>query len=132
MITLGGISGNVKKVFFVVCGTIFLAAGLVGVVVPVLPTTPFLLLAAACYLRGSKRLHRWIMENPYFGEYLRNYVEGRGISRRQKVYTILFLWFMILFSIVVVVEGLAVSALLLLIASAVSIHVWTLPSLKEG
>ncbi len=129
---MDGISGNVKRALFIVCGTILLAIGLVGVVVPVLPTTPFLLLAAACYLRGSERLHMWMMENPYFGDYIRNYVEGRGVSRRQKVYTILFLWFMILSSIVLVVEGLAVSALLLLIASAVSIHIWTLPSLKEG
>ncbi len=71
--------GRLSKSLWVAAGTFFLFLGLVGVVLPVLPTAPFLLLAVACYLRGSKRMHDWVMANRLLGPYLRNYREGRGI-----------------------------------------------------
>ena len=59
---------------------------------PVLPTTPFLLLAAICYARSSERFYHWLITNRWCGEYIRNYREGRGIPLKQKVLTILMLW----------------------------------------
>lgn len=76
----------------IAAGTLCVVLGLVGVVVPVLPTTPFLLLAAACYGRSSPRLHRWLLHNRLFGEYLRRYHAGEGMSFQSKVTTLGLLW----------------------------------------
>jgi len=125
------VSDNVKRMLFVLVGTLFLAIGFVGIIIPVLPTTPLLLLAAACYLRGSERLHRWMIENRIFGEFIRDYTEGRGIKPRQKVITLAFLWMTISFSALYWVENLLVRILLFLIATAVSVHVLALPSMRS-
>lgn len=126
-----GVSEKIKRILFIVFGTLFLIIGAIGVFVPVLPTTPFLLLAAACYLRGSERLHRWMINNSVFGEFVRNYMEGRGIRLRQKIFTILFLWLMIIFSIFYVVDSFLLRILVSLIAMAVSVHIIMLPTLKQ-
>jgi uncharacterized membrane protein YbaN (DUF454 family) len=124
------VSDNVKRMLFVLVGTLFLAIGFVGIIIPVLPTTPLLLLAAACYLRGSERLHRWMIENRIFGEFIRNYREGRGIKPRQKAVTLAFLWMTISFSALYLIERLPVRILLFLIATAVSVHILALPSVR--
>ncbi len=65
-------------------GGLFLTLGLLGVVLPVLPTTPFLLLAAGCFARSSPRLHRWLLDHPVFGPPIRNWEENGAISRKAK------------------------------------------------
>jgi uncharacterized membrane protein YbaN (DUF454 family) len=65
-------------------GFLFLALGIVGIALPVLPTTPFLLVASFCFLRGSKRLHRWIMANKHFGPRIRR-ISEQGLTRREKI-----------------------------------------------
>jgi uncharacterized membrane protein YbaN (DUF454 family) len=118
------------KVILIVAGTIFLAIGLIGVVIPILPTTPFLLLAAVCYLRGSKRMHDWLLNNKWVGEYIRNYREGRGIRARTKVIIITLLWATILYSTIFIAKHLAIQVLLIVIASAVTVHILTLKTLE--
>ncbi|MDQ7773578.1 MAG: YbaN family protein [Elusimicrobiales bacterium] len=73
-------------------GVFFVALGALGAALPVLPTTPFLLLAAWCFARSSGRLHRWLHENRFFGEYLRRYRSGEGIPLRAKIISISLLW----------------------------------------
>jgi len=126
-----GVPDGVKRTLFVLAGTLFLAIGFVGIIIPVLPTTPLLLLAAACYLRGSERLHRWMVENRIFGEFIMNYTEGRGIKPRQKAVTLVFLWMTISLSALYLIENLLVRILLFLIATAVSVHVLALPSVRS-
>ena len=126
-----GISDKVKRTIYVFIGTIFLVIGAIGVVIPVLPTTPFLLLAAACYVRGSDRLHHWMINNRIFGEFIRNYREGKGITFRNKLLTIVFLWVSISFSALFIIERPMIKALLFLIAIAVSAHIVLLPTYKQ-
>jgi uncharacterized membrane protein YbaN (DUF454 family) len=127
-----GISNKVKRALFVILGTIFLIIGGIGIIIPVLPTTPFLLLAAACYIRGSKRIHHWMINNRIFGEFIRNYMERRGLKTRQKAFTITFLWLTITLSIYYIIEDFLLRILLVLIALAVSVHILMLPTLKQN
>jgi len=107
----------------IVAGSFFLGLGLIGTVFPVLPTTPFLLLTAACYLRSSKKCYNWIINNKVFGSYIRNYLEGNGIPIRTKIFTIVFLWASILLSIIFAVRIIWVRILLFIIAIGVTIHI---------
>lgn len=109
-----------------VSGSICLMLGLVGIFVPVLPTTPFLLLAAACYARSSQRFYCWLVGNRLFGAYIRSYREGRGLPLRVRLFTIVMLWLTIGVTVIFLVEPLWLRALLLFIASAVTVHVVTI------
>ncbi|MCC2596659.1 YbaN family protein [Pusillimonas sp. MFBS29] len=86
------------KILFNVVGTLALFLALLGIFLPLLPTTPFLLLASACYLRGSTRAHRWLMGNRILGPYLRNIQAGRGIPMRSKVIALTMMWASLAFS----------------------------------
>jgi uncharacterized membrane protein YbaN (DUF454 family) len=120
-----------KKGLFVVAGTISLGLGFVGIVLPVLPTTPFLLLSAACYYKGSERLHRWMLDNRLFGDYLRNYKEGKGIQPRTKIFTLILLWSVISFSALFMLNNVIIQIILFAIAIGVSIHIMALPNLRR-
>lgn len=112
-----------KKILFITLGTFFVGIAIVGIIIPILPTTPFLLLSAALYARSSKRFYDWLLSNRLFGKYIKNYREGRGIPVYLKIIVITLLWITISISIVFAVELLAVRILLVVIASGVSIHI---------
>ncbi|HIH88153.1 TPA: DUF454 domain-containing protein [Candidatus Bathyarchaeota archaeon] len=120
--------GRLFRVVFFAAGTVCLILGAVGVFIPVLPTTPFLLLAAALYLRSSERMYRWMFENRYFGEYLRNYRDGRGIPLGSKLLTLSILWASIAYSILYVSKHWAMSLALAFIAIAVTVHLALIPT----
>lgn len=107
-------------------GTFFLSLGAVGIVVPLLPTTPFLLLAAACYFRGSAKMYDWMLTNRYFGTYLRNYREGKGIPLKIRIATIALLWTVVGFSAAIMTDRMIIRIVLLLVAFGVSIHILTI------
>lgn len=111
-----------------IAGTVSLGIGLISIVLPLLPTTPFLLLSAACYSKASKRFHRWLLNNRIFGDYITNYIEGRGISKKAKSLTLFFLWALILFSSFYFVDILMIQIVLIIIAVGVSAHILTLPT----
>ena len=118
------------RYLLIMLGTLFLIVGLIGIIIPILPTTPFLLLAAACYIRSSIRGYNWLMTNKWFGSYIKNYYEGRGIPLKIKLYTIFLLWSTILLSIIFFVSNIWVDILLLIIAIAVSLHLVFLKTYK--
>jgi uncharacterized membrane protein YbaN (DUF454 family) len=113
-------------------GTFFLAVGVIGIFLPVLPTTPFLLLSAACYFKGSRRMHDWLLNNKWFGSYLRNYREGKGVSVKVKAISILSLWATIGYSAFYVIDMLIVRIVLLVVAIAVTLHIASLPNLRRA
>lgn len=119
------------RVLLLAAGSVFLALGLVGIAVPVLPTTPFLILAAICYGRSSTRCYRWLVTNRVFGRHLDDYLHGRGVSWKVKAGALVFLWGVITTTAVVVVETLWLRILLFAIAAGVTVHVLMLKG-KRG
>jgi uncharacterized protein len=122
---------SIARTALVICGSAALVLGIVGVFVPVLPTTPLLLLAAACYARSSVRLHDWLLQHPVFGEYIRDYGERRGMKPRAKVVAITALWLGIGISILVV-GTFWLQLLLATVAVLVTTHILRLRTLSPG
>ena len=110
----------------------FAAVGLavLGIFVPILPTTPFLLLAAFLFGRSSPRFYKWLHANRWFGAYLTNYRAGRGLPLREKVLTICALWVAILLSVTLALSSWWARGGLLLIAIAVSAHLLRIPTYR--
>jgi len=75
-----------------VTGWLAVALGVIGIFLPVLPTTPFLLLAAACFVRSSQRFYDWLVGHPRLGPWFRDYLEGNGIPLKGKLYAIAMMW----------------------------------------
>lgn len=129
---LDGAGSRVKRVLLIVAGTLFVGLGLLGVVLPLLPTTPFLLLAAACYVRSSKRLYRWLLTNRFFGEYLRRYRDGEGIPLATKIWALSLLWLSLGSSAFLAVPTRLwwVRLILLAVGLGVSSHIVRIPTRK--
>ncbi len=115
--------GKLKRAFFFTAGSISLLLGIVGIILPILPTTPFLLLATACFARSSERAYYWLLNNKFFGSYIRNYQAGKGIPIKIKIYAITLLWATILVSVFIFVKIFWIQLILLIIAAIVSIHI---------
>ena len=111
-------------------GTISLVLGVIGIFMPVLPTTPFLLLAASLYLKGSKPLYDRLMANEYLGTYIRNFKENRAIPLRVKVTSVSLVWITLLYCAFFVAWTWWMSVLFIAIATGVTIHILRFRTLK--
>jgi len=116
------------KIVLRIVGTLALAFGLLGIVLPVLPTTPFLLLTAYCYLRSAPNWHKRLLESKHLGPYIKNFQEHKCIPVRIKVYAISMLWITITASALFAVSILWVRLLLFVIAIGVTWHILSYPS----
>jgi uncharacterized membrane protein YbaN (DUF454 family) len=114
---------TIKRRLLIGAGTLSTGLGIVGIFVPILPTTPFLLLAAACYMRSSERFYQWLINNRMFGAYVRNYIEGRGMPVRMKIFTILLLWLTIGLSMAFGVQNTISRIVLACVAVGVTVHI---------
>jgi uncharacterized membrane protein YbaN (DUF454 family) len=123
---------RVTRVLLMIAGTISLAFAIIGIVLPLIPTTPLLLLTAACYCRSSERLYSWLINNKWFGEYIRNYREGKGIPLKTKIFALTILWLTISISTLFLMPILIVQVVLLVVAVAVSIHILRLPTYRRN
>ena len=121
----------ILKYILISFGFISLFLGIIGIVVPLLPTTPFVLLAAFLFCKSSDKYHKWIYENKVFGKYLKDYKEGLGISLRLKAFVISLLYITILYSVFFVVNNLWLKLLLIVIAVAVSVHLFMIKTRKD-
>ena len=107
-------------------------SGFLGIFLPVLPTTPFMLLAAYCYSRSSPRCYQWLLTNRWFGAYVRNYREGRGMPLREKALTIAALWLTIGATAIYALSAWWSRLPLLAIAGAVTIHLLRIKTFRAG
>jgi tRNA (uracil-5-)-methyltransferase TRM9 len=122
---------TISKRLLIVAGTISTATGIAGIFVPILPTTPFLLLAAACYVRSSERLYRWLTNNRMFGTYISNYIEGKGMALKIKLFTLSLLWGSIGATMWLGTENLVIRILLAIVAAGVTIHIVSIKTRKK-
>ena len=111
------------KIFLIILGAISLTLGILGIFLPVLPTTPFLLLTAWCWLKSSKKLYNKLMDHPRLGPYIQDFQINKSISLKTKIISVSTLWITISISIIFAVDNIYIRLLLLLIAIAVTIHI---------
>jgi len=119
---------RISRLLLVVGGTFCVALATLGVFVPLLPTTPFLLLAAFLYARSSERFHTWLLTNRLVGGYIRRYQEHRSMTRRHKILTLVLLWSVIGLSAAFVVSEWWARLLLAAVAVGVTTHLFWIPS----
>jgi len=118
-----------KKAFFIIAGWLSLIMGLIGIVLPLLPTTPFMLLSAICFSHSSARLHRWLCNHPWFGPPIQQCQENRTVSRNTKTKALFLI--VVSFSVTLITAPLPLigNASLLLLAF---ILMWSLARLPES
>lgn len=119
----GKASSPFVRALFVILGLVSFGLGVLGIFLPLLPTTPFLLLSAYLFIRSSNRLYQWLINHRVFGRYIHDYIEKRSIPKRVKWYTLALLWTSILWCIASLELSNLLRILLLAIAVGVTIHV---------
>lgn len=120
------------RTFLVILGGLSLVLGLLGIFVPLLPTTPFLLLAAALWVRSSPRLYAWLLSHRRLGPYIRNFRENRAIPLRAKILSVTLLWATLLYCIFFVVNAWWWAQLALLaVAVGVTWHILSFATLRR-
>ena len=119
------------KFLFAFLGSVSLVLGITGIFLPVLPTTPFLLLSAAMYMRSSQRLYNWLMSHKYLGAYIRNFREYKALPLRVKVVSVTMVWATLLYCAFFVAKEWWMSAMFIAIATGVTIHILSYKTLKK-
>lgn len=119
------------RILLIVIGWICVVIGAVALVVPVVPTTPFLLIAAACFAKSSPRFYKWLLEHRLFGPFIRNYREKGGITRRQKAIALLTFWPAILISGFFAPVGMWGRLILVVSAVGVTTYLLSMKSVEE-
>ena len=112
------------KTLYIALGTLSLALGILGIFLPLLPTTPFLLLTAALYFKSSPRLHK------HLGPYIRNFRENKAIPLRAKIISISLMWITMLYCVFFIIPYIWVKVILLIIAAGVTYHILSFKTLK--
>lgn len=118
------------KTLYIVLGSISLALGIIGIFVPLLPTTPFLLLTAALYFKGSTRLYNWLLNHRHFGPIVRNFRENKAIPLRAKIISLTLMWGTMGYCILFLIPFLWVKVIMALVAIGVTYHILSFKTLK--
>lgn len=127
---LNNLLSNVSKPVWNISGTIFAAIGLIGIFLPLLPTTPFLLLAAYCFNKGDGKLKRWFENNSTINTYITNYREKKGMTLRAKMNSLFILWFTIGVSMYLI-DNIYIRIVLVIVLVGVSIHLFKIQRVKD-
>lgn len=117
-----------KKWLFFICGTVTLILGVIGIFLPILPTTPLILLSAFCYTRSSEKMYNYLIEHKVLGKYISNYINHKSIDKKSKILALIFLWCSLGISIYLI-DNLYIKILLGIIGIGVSIHILMLKTL---
>ncbi|MCW9066184.1 MAG: YbaN family protein [Ignavibacteriaceae bacterium] len=113
---------GIYRYFYLISGILLVAIGVIGIFLPILPTTIFLILASACFIKSSPKANEWLRNHKILGMYIKNYQDKSGLTIKAKIFNILFLWIMILSSAFFFTEDFFIKLLLIAIAIGVTIH----------
>jgi len=128
---LSAFSEKSKKWLFAVIGILTMCLGIVGIFVPLLPTTPFLLLSAYFFVKSSPYLYNFLINNKILGFYIKSYIEKKGIPLKLKIFNISLLWLVIGYSVFFVAKSILLKFILVLVALSVTLHIALLKTLKK-
>lgn len=120
------------KRVYVLLGSLSLALGLLGIFLPLLPTTPFLLLTAALWIKGSPRLYQRLLAHKRLGPYIRQFREQRAIPLRAKIVSVSLVWITLGYSAGWMVGNLLLRILLLALATGITVHILSYRTLRRG
>jgi uncharacterized protein len=123
-----GVESRILRAVLLAVGLTSTGLAVLGIFLPLLPTVPLLLLAAACFARSNQRFHRWLLEHRRLGPLINGYLSGLGVPRRTKISAIVLIWLTITPSAFFIVGLVWVRVLLMVIALAVTIYLLRLPS----
>lgn len=115
---------------FLVCGILLTCIGVLGMFLPLLPTTIFLLLAAWCFARSSEKFYHWLHNNRFFGKYISDYRKEGGMTVRSKIISLTILWLGLGYSVLFATELFYVRLLLILIGAGVTWHLLAIKTIK--
>lgn len=124
------VTNPILRALLLSVGFLSIALGVLGIFLPVLPTTPFLLLAASCFIRSSPKFYDWLVGHPKLGKYVVYYLDGKGIPKKAKVYTLVVLWSTMFITAFVVLDSPIVRVILPTIGLLVSIYILRQPTLE--
>jgi uncharacterized protein len=119
------------KPVLIFLGSFFVLLGIVGIIIPLIPTTPFLLLAAFFYAKSSDKLYHWLLNTKWLGEYIKSFQSGEGIPRRAKYIAIIVLWLTTGYSIFFLIPIIWVKLIMSVVVINISIYIWSIKS-KEA
>ena len=130
---------KVARALWLSVGVICVCLGTIGMALPILPTTPFLLAAAACFCKSSTKMYNWLLNNKWFGDYIKNYKEGKGLPIKTKIVALTVLWATLSISAVFFLTRflppqfvLPMQIVMFAVAVGVSVHVLRLPTFKKN
>lgn len=121
---------NTKRIVYILLGTICLIIGAIGIVVPLLPTTPLWLLTCWFYFRGSRRLYNRVMNNHYFGYYVKGFLVDKAIPLHSKIISVSIMWVSCIGTVLFLTFPIWAKVILILITSGVTIHILLYPTKK--
>ena len=125
---------KISRVLWFTAGFIVMTIGLIGIIVPGLPTTPLMILAAACFAKSSQRFYDWIINNKMFGQHVKNYREGNGIPKKSKPIILVTMWTFVLFAVLIAIPDSAppVSKIATLVLAVIgTIFILRIPNLSQ-
>lgn len=118
------------KYLLILLGSISLALGVIGIFLPLLPTTPFLLLSAALYVRSSEKLYQWLIHQKYLGNYIRHFREHKAIPLRAKIFSITMVWITLTYCAIMISDEIWIKSLFLILAISITWHILSYKTLK--
>ena len=120
-----------KRFLLISIGFFFLILGIIGVLLPVMPTIPFFIIASICFSGSSNRLHNMLINNRWIGRHLKNFQEHKGLGLREKVFIILFQWIALGVTTIFLVRIILIKILMIIMALGVTIYILSLKTTKE-
>lgn len=122
---------DIKNVLLIVFGSLFVLLGVIGLLLPVVPTTPFLIVAGICYIKSSDNLYNRLIRTRYFGPQIKSYVEHRSLTKKTKIVSILLLWIPTLITVIFIANNIYVRMFSLSFVTIVTWHILSLNTIGE-